>query len=630
MCGINGIISRKSLDKIADLINGMNNNILHRGPDEGGAYIYENKLALGMRRLSIIDLHSGTQPIFNDDKSICIVFNGEIYNYLVLKDQLLQENVSFHTKSDTEVVLKLYERYGTSAVEYLNGMFAFAIFDSRHQTVFIARDRVGEKPLYYYYDADLFVWGSELKSIVNNFRLDKKISKEALNLYFSLTFIPSPYTIYESIFKLEAGNYLVIDINNLSFKKQQYWDVQQKQEEMFTDYEEAKSRVKGTVYESIEQRMLADVPLGSFLSGGVDSSIVSAVMSDISPTQIQTFSIGFEDKHYDESKVASYVAKHLKTAHTELILQHGELMDEMDHVLENFDEPFADSSAIPTYFVSKLTRKSVKVALTGDGGDEVFGGYNRYLINNYYRKYKRLVPNTVHNNILKPLINTLRETNTRSRSYRIRKLINSFGANELENIQHIISLGFQKQEKADLLQVHLLNDELENRISREAAYLDTGSILKIARYVDKNISLEGDMLTKVDRTSMLNSIECRAPLLDYRLFELTNRMPDSYLIHGKSKKRILKETFAHLLPPDLFTLPKKGFEIPIGGWLRNELKEKLITYLSAPVLEKQGLFKPGYVQHLLKEHFENRKDYSFKLWTLYCFQHWYFKNIQSL
>lgn len=629
MCGINGIISSERNGQLKDLVNRMNNNILHRGPDDDGNFVYEERVALGMRRLSIIDLSSGKQPIFNNAGDLCIVFNGEIYNYQVLREALLKEGVIFKTKSDTEVVLKLYELYGTKMLERLNGMFAFAILDMKKQVVIIARDRTGEKPLYYYHDQEKFVWGSELKSLVNNFDIPRQINKVSLNLFFSLTFIPSPYTIYEAVHKLEPATFLTIDINTLAFTKTRYWDVPAKVQEDLTDYEEAKHHVKEIVYESIRQRMLADVPLGAFLSGGVDSSIVTAVMADISDRPIETFSIGFEDPNYDESSVARSVSEHLGTKHTSLILEYNKIFQELDPILRNFDEPFADSSALPTYFVSTLAKRSVKVALTGDGGDEVFGGYNRYLINSYYRKYRKLVPYPVHNYVVKPFLNQFSEPNTRSRTYRIRKLINSFGKNNLENIENIISLGYLHQELEELLLPAFRDNKLSALVSTAGNYLQTDSILKVARYVDKNISLEGDMLTKVDRTSMLNSIECRAPFLDHRLFELTNKMPDDFLIKNGVKKRILKDTFVSLVPHGLFTLPKSGFEIPIGNWLKTELKDQLNHYLSRELLEKQGIFNYAYVNKIRKAHFENKRDYSFKLWTLFCFQHWYYNNLNS-
>ena len=385
MCGINGIISKNKIIDMNVLIQSMNDEIIHRGPDGEGNYIYNETIGFGMRRLAIIDLNSGTQPIYNKDRSIVIVFNGEIYNYLELKNILLGLGVLFLTNSDTEVILKGYEYYGVSFIEKLNGMFAFAIHDQLNNKIIIARDQIGEKPLYYYNHNDTFIFGSELKSIKKIFnKLTNKqltLSRNGLDLYFSLTFIPAPYTIYNEISKLLPGHYIEISTidNNLNIRK--YASIINFKDpiENIKDFNYAKKKLFTLLNDSVEKRMISDVPIGSFLSGGVDSSIITAIMANQkNQSKIETFSVISDNKHFDESERSFAVSKHLNTSHHSIKLDFNELRILVDSIILDYDEPFADSSALATYYISKKTKNYVTVALTGDGGDEVFGGYNKY------------------------------------------------------------------------------------------------------------------------------------------------------------------------------------------------------------------------------------------------------------
>jgi asparagine synthase (glutamine-hydrolysing) len=633
MCGINGIAYKHGQvhdEKLMlSLLDKMNDAIIHRGPDDAGTYSDDSSVAMGMRRLSVIDLSTGHQPISNEKNTITIIFNGEIYNYKKLREELVAEGVSFTTSSDTEVILKLYEKHGEKCVERLNGMFAFSIHDTIRKKVFIARDRFGEKPLYYSMSKGMFIWASELKSIVKIDPELKQISPQALSSYFALSYIPAPLTIYRNVFKLKPGYTLTLDTVSMTTDIRKYWDINLSQDENQLSYDEAKKQLRTLLFDSIEKRMISDVPLGVFLSGGVDSSIVAAVMSKVSNKSIKTFSVGYVNRRYDESRRAKMVSYHIKSDHHQYTLDYKEVFDTLDKVILNYDEPFADSSSLPTYFVSQKARQEVKVALTGDGGDEVFGGYNKYLIHTYGKLYRSLVPGFVRNNMVKPVLelNILKGSDSKSALSKTRKFVSAVNNGTVDDHLNVVSLGFHQHELGRLLKSDNLVDYKE--VLKQYIDLPEGteaSPLKIARYIDKQISLEGDMLVKVDRASMLTSLECRAPFLDHRLMELTYNMPDKFLISGNNKKRILKETFEDLLPYDFFNAPKVGFEIPIAHWLRDELKEDLIQTLSADNLNQHQLFNNQYISELVHEHVDLNINHANKLWTLYCFQKWYIHN----
>jgi asparagine synthase (glutamine-hydrolysing) len=632
MCGINGIVYKRQPAQdsrsLAVEVSDMNAKIIHRGPDDSGQfYDPEDNVAMSMRRLSILDLTTGHQPIFNSDQTLRIVFNGEIYNFKELRDELEAEGYVFNTHTDTEVILKMYEKHGEKCVERLNGMFAFSISDSNRKTVFIARDRLGEKPLYYTNTGKEFIWASELKSIMAIRPELKQISVQGLNCYFALTYIPAPLTIYENVYKLKAGHCMSVNTDTLEVNITKYWDIKLEQDgKDFIGYNKAKAILKDLVISSVEKRMIADVPVGVLLSGGVDSTIVTAVMSRLSGQKVKTFSVGYKDVKYDESQRAKAAAAHLGTDHFQYILDYKDVAGEIDKLILTYDEPFADSSCIPTHFVSHKTRAEVKVALTGDGADEVFGGYNKYLIHTYGRLYQDLIPAVVRNRVIQPLVMSHMPGSKSPRSgiNKVRKFIGSISNGLVENHLNIIALGFKQEELNILIESEklggykkILTDHITVPCVSEA------SPLKIARYIDKQISLEGDMLAKVDRASMLASLECRAPFLDPALIEFTSKLPDDYLIVGNNKKRILKETFQDWLPKGFFNAPKKGFEVPVGQWMRNEMKEEVINTLSTKNLKEHGLLNISYVHEIMQQHLSGYTDHTFKLWTLFCFQKWY-------
>ena len=634
MCGINGIISKDRITDMNVLIQSMNDEIIHRGPDDEGKYIFNDTIGFGMRRLAIIDLNSGTQPIYNKDKTIVIVFNGEIYNYLDLKSNLISLGVPFSTNSDTEVILKGYEYYGVSFIDQLNGMFAFAIHDQSKNKIIIARDQIGEKPLYFHNQSDNFIFGSELKSIKKIFSKltnnELTLSRKALDLYFSLTFILAPYTIYNEISKLLPGHYIEISTINSSSKLIKYANISNFNEPIIkiNDYNFAKKKLYELLNDSVEKRMISDVPVGSFLSGGVDSSIITAIMANQkSQSKIETFSVISDNKHFDESERSLLVSKHLKTSHHAIKLDFNELRNLVDSIILDYDEPFADSSALATYYISNKTKNNVTVALTGDGGDEVFGGYNRYFMTTLSENYRRFVPQILHKNLIKPLVNCYKIKNdNRGRMFKYKKFINGVGLNEKEDISNIISLGFLDHEKNELL-VDNTNSSFYNFINEHYKNSSDLSQLARSRFIDINVSLEGDMLVKVDRASMLASLECRPPLLDPRLVNFSFQLPDNFLIKGSQTKYILKDTFKNMLPEGLFNLPKSGFGVPVGDWLRNELKLELLNLTRDELLIKQNIFNVNYIKKILLEHLNNKNDHTFKLWTIFCFQKWWVNNI---
>ncbi len=624
MCGINGILSLIPNPGISKDIRLMNDQIIRRGPDDQGYTIVEDRLAMGMRRLSIIDLEHGHQPLFNSSKNISIVFNGELYNFRELRSQLEMQGHSFDTHSDTEVVLKMYEQWGNDLFSMLNGMYAFCIHDARNEQLILARDRFGEKPLYYFHDGNKFIWASELKSLTAIHPELKEISPDSLSLFLTLTYIPAPYTIYKEVKKLKPGHYLQVSTRDLTIKNESYWNTDIEPGEQVRDYSAAKKELRELLFNSVEKRMIADVPLGVFLSGGVDSSIIAAVMSAVSGKKINTFSVGYENKRYDESERAQLAASHIGSIHQTAILNYADILDELDNIVLNYDEPYADSSALPTWFVSQHAAKHVKVALTGDGGDEVFGGYNKYLLHTYGKIYHDLTPAFVQKGLQKLVRSSLwKSSDTRSMSSKVKKMIEATGNDTATNHLNAVSLGFKANELSRLLKVYNPAD-LTEYIPQHSGSTDP---LKLARDIDINLSLEGDLLVKVDRASMLCSLECRAPFLDHRLVEFTNRIPDEFLIKGNNKKRILKDTFEDLLPAGFFNSPKSGFEVPVSHWFRNELQTDLRQTLSEENCAIHGLFNYAYIASLLQEHIEVNIDHSYKLWTLYCFQKWYSANI---
>ena len=615
MCGINGLVYKNAENTdVQSIIGKMNQKIIHRGPDEDGFFVehLEDKtIAFAMRRLSIVDLSTGKQPIFTEDKSKVIVFNGQIYNSEVLKKTLVQKGFAFYTSSPAEVVLKLYECFGLEAFNMLDGVFAFSIYDKILGKIFIARDFFGDKPLHYQHSEKGLIWASELKSIISV--LDKKpeIDNMGLNLYFQLTYIPAPFTIYKGISKLESNSFIEYDVNTNALKIHEIHS--EKIEKQQVSFNEAKKNVRKLVEESVSSRSVSDVSLGAFLSGGVDSSIISLCLSKQSDSKIDTFSIGFDKKSFDETDKSRLVANIIGSNHHEFVISEKDLT-------AHLDEPFADSSALPSYIVASKTADYVKVALTGDGGDEVFGGYNKYLIGGINQKYTSLVPRFLHQSVLK-VANALtkQKGDERGLKFKVRKALNSIDYDD-SFFYNIIKLGFTDKEMSIYLNE---KDRVKNPLAYYQQRIPNPKNLTDFRNVDKMISLEGDMIVKVDRTSMLVSMECRAPFLTREIWNYTLSLPDEYLLKGNNKKMILKKAFENEFPEQFLEKSKKGFGVPVGDWLRQGMRNELLSYIDDKFLEEQDIFDIQNIKKIVLNHLNSVEDNSFKIWTFYCFQKWY-------
>ena len=624
MCGISGIIEKNNNVNV-DELKIMCDRLSLRGPDAQGFFIDKN-IGLGHRRLSVIDLETGDQPMFSEDKTIVIVFNGEIYNFHSVREELKTKGYSFHTKSDTEIILTGYLEYGIDLLlQKIEGMFAFALYDKTIEKTFIVRDRFGEKPLYYSVNDSRLVFASELKAL-EDIVPTKEISKEGLNHFLALSYIPAPYTIYTNIYKLSAGSYISIDKTFNVYIKTYYNFLQTISERKpYSNFEMCKKELREMLFDSVKKRMISDVPLGVFLSGGIDSSIIASIMSKISSEPINTFSIGFKEKEYDESYRANLVAENIQSNHTSHYLDYRDVVNLVNELILHFDEPFGDSSAIPSYYVAKLAREKVTVVLTGDCADELFIGYEKYLGSLYTKKYRSL-PKFVRWLIEKgiSLVPHISITNIALR--KIKKVINNSLLSDFELHYNLMCLGFNDEERSNILINNHFVD-IKQGLNNIYNSFNTNSSLEKGIYLDLNIVLEGDMLVKVDRMCMKNSLEARVPFLDSKIVENAYRMPISYKLNGNNKKYILKETFKDLLPKETLKFSKKGFSAPIDYWLRNELNEELKSVLGKNFISEQKLFNYEEVKRIYDEHMKSKENHMAKLWNLYVFQKWYKKKI---
>ena len=634
MCGICGKISIEGESVSSDLITRMMGSLVHRGPDDEGSYIKSVNtnggsnitLGLGHKRLSIIDLSpDGRQPLTNEDKTLWLVFNGEIYNHPTLRQELVARGHRFRSETDTEVILHLYEEKGIDALQDLNGMFAFALWDEPRQRLYLCRDRLGIKPLVYFQDDSSLVFASEIQALLQDKNIPRELDWEALRLYLAFNYVPAPQTIYQGISKLLPGHFLLWEKGNVS--THQYWDIPSNdQSNSSGDFHQHSQLLRQTFEDAVKLRMIADVPLGAFLSGGVDSSIIVALMARNSGNRIKTFNISYPDLPvYDESSYAREVATMYNTDHHEIRLDSNEILQVIPDALSSLGEPFADSSILPTLVISRETRKDVTVALAGDGGDELFAGYRLYLGETFYKYYDHL-PQWFRRHGLESWISLLPDSrNVKWLEYvrRVKKFIR--GARG--DLIHRLFL-WREVFSAELI-TSLLNGDLKPDETYPGEdwlrALDRwpGDDLNRLLYVEVKDSLPCDMLTKVDLMSMKKALEVRVPFLDHRVVELAFQMPGSMKLKGLKRKYILLETFKDLLPPSLHRRPKQGFEVPISAWLKNELKDMLEDYLSPSLLKGQGMFNPEVVEGIKKDYLTNRRDNSWLLWNLIVFQHWY-------
>lgn len=629
MCGIAGYIdfTKKSTYKELTL---MTDTLTHRGPD-GSGYL-ETKtehanIGFGHRRLSIIDLSPlGKQPMeWNGNQ---IVFNGEIYNYAEIRRTLIELGHSFISNSDTEVLIHAYQEWKEACLEKFTGMFAFVLFDNSKNEIFIARDRMGVKPLFYYWKDGLFLFASELKAFQQHSGFKKELNKNAIATYLQYGNVPTTSCIFKNTQKVQPGNWIKIDLSNPDVKQQQYWSCYTYYNRPFSTitFEEAKFKAKELIEKSCKYRMVSDVPVGVFLSGGYDSTLVTAILQKESKQALKTFTIAVEDSVLNEAPYALEIAKHLGTDHHQFTCTAKEALEVIPQLAEIYDEPFADSSAIPTFLVSKMAKTKVTVALSADGGDELFAGYNRY---DYLAKYTKTIgrlPAIVQKTGAKlmqlipvrhlPFVKN--KYNFHNRYEKLKGLLRNSGTQNL-----MLSLS-QQYFNNDLKEVLLFDFELEDgNYHKKNTNTAHSTPLREMMAIDLETYLVDDILQKVDRATMYAGIEGREPLLDHTLFEFAAQLPDEYKYKNGIKKHILKELVYDFVPQKIMERPKMGFAIPIGKWMRNELSDDIKYHLSENFLEKQKLFHPQRVQQIVNSFYGGRKEYELKVWYLYIFQLWY-------
>ncbi len=620
MCGIAGYWARPGERPEQSVVTAMCDALLHRGPD-GCGYFCDHRIALGHRRLSIIDVAGGHQPLGNEDGNLQIVFNGEIYNYLELRAGLVQRGHQFRTHSDTEVLVHLYEEVGERLPEYLNGMFAFAIWDRRRQELFLARDRFGEKPLYYAEDlaGASFAFASELKALAEMPGFEAAISAPALADFLALSYIPDPQTIYEGIYKLLPGRSLLVRAGSVHMRR--YWQLQ-------FDIDTA-ARLPDTIEElraltsdAVERRMISDVPLGAFLSGGVDSAAVVGLMSRHSARPVQTFSIGFQNKDFDELSYARLVAERYGTEHSEEVVDAAD--PEMLGVLaHHFDEPFGDSSAIPMLHLAKMTRGHVTVALSGDGADEIFGGYRRYYFGVLEERLRAKFPHWFRSSVIRAGAHLYPKFDYLPQVFRAKTLLGNLSASLADAYFH--SMSAFRDESLRALLAPSMNRQLAGYSPRNAFrarfehYSHLPPLTQL-QAVDLESYLPGDILVKTDRASMAYSLESRPPWLDHRLAELAFRLPPEWHIRGSARKRLFKQAVQPLVPRPILERPKMGFSVPLAHWFRNGLHNDLNIAIKSPWAREY--FNPVAVERLLAQHRSGKHNHQQRLWNILIFLRW--------
>ncbi len=622
MCGIVGYIGRGNEDDIKTMLK----RIEYRGPDDNGVY-NDDYCGLGHARLSIVDISSaGHQPMFTSDSQVGIVFNGEIYNFNELKKDLPE--VKFKSTTDTEVILYLYKKYGIDFLKKIHGMFALALYDVKYKKIILARDRIGKKPLYWTKDSHGYIFASELSSLCEHQSLRNnkpKISEQALQLYLTHDYIPTPWSIYENIYKLEPGTYLSIDLTTHNHIHKEFWngkDIQIKE----SKYTEALGELKTTLTHAVQDRLVADVPVGIFLSGGLDSSIIAALAQKNSTKKIKTFSVGFNEKSFDESVYAKKVAHHIGSEHYHAVLTEEDCRKIIPEIFSRIDEPLADPSIIPTYLLSQFARKHVKVVLGGDGADELFAGYPTFFAEKIYTRYLAWLPHRILN-IIQLLILVLAHIIGASEKnfdviFKLLKFSDGFTQNRVERHMRFLGSFTQGDIKNVLLHTQENNFDvyMHDKSYEKMKLNDTGNSLL---HVYMKTYLQDGVMVKLDRASMFNSLEARSPFLDTRLVHTALSMPFNFKFNGYTTKFILKELAQELLPNIIISRSKKGFGIPVNRWLKHELNPLLHECVSQNFIEKQGLFNFDYIQKLIQEHENDRVDHRKKLWNILVFQLWW-------
>ncbi len=621
MCGIVGIFDTRGAREIDPaLVKRMNETQHHRGPDEGDVYT-EPGVGFGHRRLSVIDIASGQQPMFNAAGTVGVVFNGEIYNFPELTEELKQLGYVFRTKSDTETIVHAWEAWGEDCVHKLRGMFAIGVWDRDKQTMFMARDRMGVKPFFYALLPDgMFIFGSELKSLRAHPGLPREIDPRAVEDYFAYGYVPEPKTIYKSAFKLAPGYCLTVRIGQPIPAPRQFWDVPFKLHGPM-GLKEAEEELVVRLREAVKIRLKAEVPLGAFLSGGVDSSAVVAMMAGLMNEPVNTCSIAFQDKAFDESAYAEQVARQYHTEH------HTETVDTDDYGLldtlaDLYDEPYADSSAIPTYRVCQLARKRVTVALSGDGGDENLAGYRRYRYAMAEDSVRSKLPHGLRKLVFGPLGKFYPKADWAPRMFRAKTTFEALARDLVEGYFHGVSI------MSDAMRDRLFSDKFRTQLQGyraievmrgHAQASPTDDPLSMIQYLDMKTYLPGDILTKVDRASMAHALEVRVPLLDHKLVEWISGLPPEMKLHGSEGKYIFKKSMEPYLPHDILYRKKMGFAVPLAAWFRGPLRARVQEALLGPILADTGIFNGAFLAEMVEQHLSGRRDYSAPIWTVLMF-----------
>lgn len=626
MCGLAGFLrtgDTPNRDSHQNFLTEMGNAVYHRGPDAGSTYINDD-IALVHRRLSILDLsEAGTQPMVSSNNRYVIVFNGEIYNFIELRKDLEKEGISFKTHTDTEVLLVLYEKYGADCLKFLNGMFAFAIWDSLSKDLFLARDRLGKKPLYFYRQGNRFAFASEIKSLLKLPFVEREIRNDAAKDFFAYQYIPDPKTIYKNIHKLKPGYCLRLSGDTLT--EAQYWDVTFSDENTNKlSLNEAEEGLYERINEATRLRMISDVPLGAFLSGGVDSSAIVGLMANQSETPITTCSIGFDSKKFDEVKFAKKVADQFGTDHHEFTVKEN-VAGNLEQITRYFDEPFADPSYVPTYFVSQLARKKVTVALAGDGGDENFAGYSKYYTDSVENRLRSMVPSFIRTALF-PSLARMASLSNQTYFRKARSLLSTLALSPGEAF-YVTNCFFKESTWNDLVTGSFKNETKDYSPAKITTdYYNNAKAsdhLSKILYTDIKTYLPGDILVKVDRMSMANSLETRAPLLDYNVVEYAANIPASLKLNGAEKKYILKTTFSKLLDDEILYRKKMGFSVPLAEWLRNEIRPLGEKYLLASDNGISNLFDMTKVKSMWTDHQSGSDVNTQELWSMLAFEMWW-------
>ena len=621
MCGIAGIFDTRTTSEIDQtLLARMNQTQHHRGPDETGFHV-EPGVGLAHKRLSIIDLSSGQQPLFNEDGSVAVVFNGEIYNFVALMSELKSLGHQFHTHSDTEVIVHAWEQWGPSCVTHFRGMFAFGLFDRKQQTLFLARDRMGVKPLFYaLLDDGSLIFGSELKVLTAHPGLKRDIDPCAVEEYFAYGYVPEPRTIYRQAFKLSPAHTLTIRRGVALPQPEQYWDVKFDASNTITA-EDAQQELVERLRDSVKIRLTSEVPLGAFLSGGVDSSAVVAMMAGLMNEPVNTCSIGFKDPKFNETDFATLVANRYQTHHS-LDTVDTDDFGLIDTIAALYDEPYADSSAIPTYRVCQLARKHVTVALSGDGGDETFAGYRRYRWHMHEEKVRNLLPLSMRRPLFSMLGRVYPKADWAPKVFRAKTTFQALARNGMEAYFHSVS--FVSDELRERMFSTSFKRQLQGyqaiEVMRRHAQNAPDHPLSAIQYLDYKTYLVGDINTKVDRASMAHSLEVREPLMDHPLIEWAASLPPELKLHGNEGKYLFKKSMEAYLPDEVLYRPKMGFSVPLANWLRGPLRERSRAALLGPHMSDSGLFDMEFLNEMLNQHQSGLRDYCTPIWTLMMFE----------